>query len=311
MVIGLVVVVPAAYEIFRMGYYAAIVPNTALAKEASTARWSQGFTYLGDFVGTYWLWVPVLLAGIAGVPLVIAARRRGLDAVMLVVVPVVAGCVHALYVVRVGGDFMHARMLLPSLFVLLLPVMVIAVTVRTAAVCGAVAIWAVVCAVALRVPYEDSVGKNGIGDERGFYTSQAVRRNAMTVDDYRGFILGDMGHRLRTFVDGGGHGLILDAQSAPGDVLPLANGRAATGRGPHGQHRHRGLRRRHRRLHRRQGRARRSPRRSGGAREAGAPGPRESVLARLGPGPVRRTGRATPGRDHPQAARRGARHASL
>lgn len=222
MVIGLVVVVPAAYEVFRMGYYAAIVPNTALAKEASTARWSQGFTYLGDFVGTYWLWVPVLLAGVALVPLVIAARRRGLDAAMLVIVPVVAGCVHALYVVRVGGDFMHARMLLPSLFVLLLPVMVLAVTVRTAVLCGAVALWAIVCAVALRVPYEDSVGQDGIGDERGFYTSQAVRRNAMTVDDYRGFVLGDMGYRLRTFVDGGGHGLILDAQAAPDDVLPLA-----------------------------------------------------------------------------------------
>lgn len=223
-VIGLVLVIPVAYEIFRMGYYAAIVPNTALAKEASTARWSQGFTYLGDFVGTYWLWIPVLLAGVALVPLVVAARRRGLDAAMLVVVPVAAGFVHALYVVRVGGDFMHARMLLPSLFVLLLPVMVIAVTVRTAVVCGAVAVWAIVCAAALRVPYQDSVGKDGIGDERGFYTSQAVRRNAMTVDDYRGFVLGEMGHRLRTFVDSGGHGLILDAQSAPDDVLPLANG---------------------------------------------------------------------------------------
>ncbi len=288
MVIGLAAAVPVAYEIFRMGYYAAIVPNTALAKEASTARWSQGFTYLGDFVGTYWLWIPVVLAGIAAVPLVLAARRQGLDAAMLVVVPLVAGCIHALYVVRVGGDFMHARMLLPSLFVLLLPVMVVAVTVRTAVVCGAVTVWAVVCALALRVPYEDGVGKQGIGDERGFYTSFAVRRNAMTVEDYRGFVLGDMGYRLRQFVDGGGHGLILDAQAAPDDVLPLANARPAAGGRPHGQHRDRRVCRGHERLHRRQGRSGRSAGRSRAAGGARAPGPREGIRARVGAGPVRR-----------------------
>ncbi len=38
---------------------------------------------------------------------------------------VVAGVLHAAYVVRVGGDFMHGRLLLPGLFLLLCAVAVV------------------------------------------------------------------------------------------------------------------------------------------------------------------------------------------
>ena len=44
------VALPALYQLFRMGYYAALVPNTALAKATGGAQWSLGWDYLVDFV---------------------------------------------------------------------------------------------------------------------------------------------------------------------------------------------------------------------------------------------------------------------
>ena len=51
---------PVLSELFRMGYYGILVPNTALAKDAGGTYWSQGWNYLVDLVAPYWLWVPVL-----------------------------------------------------------------------------------------------------------------------------------------------------------------------------------------------------------------------------------------------------------
>src|SRR5262249_6669334 len=36
---------PVAFQLFRMGYYALLVPHTALAKEAGRAQWGQGWKY--------------------------------------------------------------------------------------------------------------------------------------------------------------------------------------------------------------------------------------------------------------------------
>ena len=46
-----------------MGYFAMLVPNTALAKEAGLSRWGQGAAYAWDTLGTYWLLVPLALLG--------------------------------------------------------------------------------------------------------------------------------------------------------------------------------------------------------------------------------------------------------
>ena len=51
--------VPVAYELFRMAYYALLVPSTALAKAAASSWWSQGATYLWNFVAPYTLWLPL------------------------------------------------------------------------------------------------------------------------------------------------------------------------------------------------------------------------------------------------------------
>jgi arabinofuranosyltransferase len=175
--------VPAVYQLFRMGYYGALVPNTAFAKEASRAWWSQGFRYVGDFAGTYRIWVPLLAAA----ALVMVGARRGWlagrQASVVLAAPILGGLAQALYITRVGGDFMHGRLLLPGLFAALMPVMVVPVRhavqwVTTAAV----AVWALVCGTQLRVPYVMTA--EGLTDERVFYTVGTKRSNPVTAGDF-------------------------------------------------------------------------------------------------------------------------------
>ncbi len=66
---------PVAYQIFRMGYYGLLVPGTALAKDASGKKWSQGFVYLANFNPPYLLWLPAIPLAVLGV-LVLAGRSR-------------------------------------------------------------------------------------------------------------------------------------------------------------------------------------------------------------------------------------------
>lgn len=111
---------PVAYEVFRAGYYGVLVPLPALAKGATGSEWSRGIAYLVDFVKPSWLWLPGL-AFAALLVLAIVRRSIGRRDRILVVVPVVTACVMGLYVVRVGGDFMHGRMWLPATFLALMP----------------------------------------------------------------------------------------------------------------------------------------------------------------------------------------------
>ncbi|NDK92425.1 glycosyltransferase family 39 protein [Gordonia desulfuricans] len=166
--VGVVVVaavLPVGYQIFRMGYYALLVPNPAVAKDASGSKWGQGFTYLANLFGPYTLLLPVILAVVAGVLMLIGARLRRLapapapagdsasvdtasgDAptsrrdrlagwsralqtpTAVTVAILLAGAIVFVYWLRQGGDFMHGRVLLTPLFVLLLPLMVIPVTI--------------------------------------------------------------------------------------------------------------------------------------------------------------------------------------
>ncbi len=66
---------PVAYQIFRMGYYGLLVPNTALAKDASGAKWGQGLVYLANFNRPYLLWAPaVLLIGLGLMVMLLRGR---------------------------------------------------------------------------------------------------------------------------------------------------------------------------------------------------------------------------------------------
>ena len=174
--------VPVAYQIFRMGYYAALTPNTAIAKSAATADWSQGGRYLRDLIDPYLLWIPLVGVVVAACQSLGAWRAR---AVRIVTTATIGGAsAHALYITRLGGDFMHGRMLLPALFALMMPVAVIVPAQRWAWLpIVIVGVWAITCSASMRVSY-DIVGTQGIADERAFYVAAAGTPNPVTIADY-------------------------------------------------------------------------------------------------------------------------------
>lgn len=187
----LIGILPAvAYQVWRMGYYALLVPNTALAKSAADAQWEQGLIYLIDYAGLYVLAVP-LLVGLLGVGLHLAyaVRKRDLARAAVVAAPVLGALLHAAYITRVGGDFMHARFLLPDTFALMLPAAVIAVDKprrETAMVVLAfVAGWAVAISTSARTPYTERASEEGIANERAFWAATTTTNRLLTINDWR------------------------------------------------------------------------------------------------------------------------------
>lgn len=95
------------YEAWRLWFYGALLPNTYYAKGAYLPYWSRGLEYLRLYATIYHLWLflplPVIALGVAPD----GAARRFLLAALL------AGTATALYVTRLGGDFMEWRFLTP------------------------------------------------------------------------------------------------------------------------------------------------------------------------------------------------------
>jgi len=132
---GAALALPIAYEVFRAGYYASLVPNSAIAKEASMSYWSSGWDYLVATVVPYALWFPLVVLGLTAVWHLMERRRDQRDdsdeqksrgslgqrtSMVSIAFPVI-GALMALFIVRVGGDFYPARLLLPALFTVLVP----------------------------------------------------------------------------------------------------------------------------------------------------------------------------------------------
>ena len=147
-----ILAVPVAYEIFRMGYYASVVPNTALAKDTGGLHLSQGWAYLTDFVSPYRLWVSALIV-LATVVLAHLARRDRQVAVATTAM-FAAALIDVLYIVAIGGDYMHGRLLLPAFFAFGLPAsLVLRRDTAVAALIGGFAVvWALVSVVWFRPP---------------------------------------------------------------------------------------------------------------------------------------------------------------
>ncbi|HET9992904.1 MAG TPA: discoidin domain-containing protein, partial [Kofleriaceae bacterium] len=132
---------PVAYEIFRAGYYGTLVPLPALAKGAGNSAWERGFLYLVDYVRPYFVFVPIatliVIFGIAVKRGWIRDRAKVLVATMTITSVLLAG-----FVLRVGGDFMHGRMLLPATFVLVLPALLLPSQRVIAPALALIAVWA-------------------------------------------------------------------------------------------------------------------------------------------------------------------------
>ncbi|MFB7718642.1 flagellar motor control protein ZomB [Nocardia sp. NPDC056100] len=210
--------VPVSYQIWRMGYYGLPYPNTAVAKDASGAKWRQGLTYLWNLIGPYWLWVPLVILALSALATV---RSRGLGHRVwlingskstprqrirllrmwlrtpsaVVVLMLGAAALLTVYQTRVGGDFMHGRMLLPPLFCVLLPVMVMPVNIAAAqmnpratvlrlASIAAVAGWALHAANVIAITTPNGITPTGIADERHYYIQSTGHAHPIRAEDY-------------------------------------------------------------------------------------------------------------------------------
>ncbi len=159
---------PLGYEIFRAGYYGLLVPLPALAKEASATNWGRGAAYLKDFIEPYWLSVPLVAAGFLVITVALfTTRREGTSPartkdLAVLAAPVVSSLTLAVYAIAVGGDFMHARMLLPPLFLLLLPVLLVPASRVAATFVTVITAWAIVAMSPLRTPFDGGGTTPGI-----------------------------------------------------------------------------------------------------------------------------------------------------
>ncbi len=144
--------IPVLYQVFRMGYYGVVVANTATAKEASLPRVGRGLLYFSDFVGPYWLFIPAfaLLLG-AYYPLASAMRRSGGEgrSLMALLALPVAGALNAGYIIAMGGDYVHARLLIAPFFAACAPVATVPLA-RRYVLSLLVLPWVMVCAFTLR-----------------------------------------------------------------------------------------------------------------------------------------------------------------
>jgi arabinofuranosyltransferase len=178
------------------------VPNTALAKNASETNWEQGLIYLVDYAGLYVLAVPLLAVALGiGLHVRTGWRVRSWARWAVVGAPVLGGLLHALYVVRVGGDFMHARFLLPDTFALMMPVAVVGVTALRKHVAltliAFVAGWAVAVASSARTPYDENPSEDGIANERAFYAERTTTGKLLTRHDWMATLQGQRGLHAR------------------------------------------------------------------------------------------------------------------
>ncbi|MFG1790899.1 flagellar motor control protein ZomB [Nocardia sp. NPDC049149] len=235
LIIAVAGLVPMGYQIWRMGYYGLPYPNTAVAKDAGGAKWGQGFTYLWDLVGPYYLWVPLLVLLAAGV---VAARAKSAEAdpagrhvapesahrwnarvvrewlrspAAVVTLVLLSGFLLTLYALRVGGDFMHGRMLLPQLFLLLLPVAVVPIRLPQGGLRAATAAdwsfaviafallgtagWAVFAAGTTAIKTGTKISSTGIVDERVYYVLNTGHDHPILAEDYLDY------PRIRSMVD--------------------------------------------------------------------------------------------------------------
>jgi arabinofuranosyltransferase len=196
---------PLSYEFFRLGYYGAIAPNTATAKEAFRTSWEQGACYFHNFFWVYAMGFPASAAAVFfGV---IAWRLRKTDRLRLLALslPAVAGAIHILYIVAIGGDYMHGRMFLAPVLAMALPVFAVRVREKSGkalyvqlAAGGILSCWAVMCSSRMRCPRDNECY---IGDERFWYADQASVSAPIALKTYRGHPFYEDGDKAKAAIE--------------------------------------------------------------------------------------------------------------
>ena len=221
------VALPALYELWRMAYFAMFVSNSELAKSGGGSDLPQGLAYFWNFVSTYLLWIPLLLALPIVVPRIRRWWRSGDHAgAVVLVTPLLAGAADALYVVHVGGDYMEARLLLPAFLCCCLAVFVDVAQFRTlmAVPLIGLAIWSLVCISSLR-PDHVTAWVHSMHDERADWIADTGEQHPIDVTGYKRLIaLGTGFGSLAAATPGHQSMVILED---PGEAFIQSNG-------PHG-----------------------------------------------------------------------------
>jgi arabinofuranosyltransferase len=154
--------------------------------------------YLENHARTYHLAVPgALVAGWAGRWLIGSASASGRRLTLLRAAPAAAGLVHGAYITRVGGDFMHSRLLLPATFGVFMAAAAQPADTAGWAIPAALAGWALVCGFRLRLTDRPPLRWSGIVDERAWWQRESGRRHPVTLGDYHRVTSARTGLRAR------------------------------------------------------------------------------------------------------------------
>jgi arabinofuranosyltransferase len=179
------------WQVFRMGYYGALVPTTYIAKEGLGSRWEQGWLYLLDLVRPYSLLPVVVIAVLLLLYPLLKRTSQGPNQkpreYASVVGLIVGGVIHGTFVCRAGGDFMHARLLLPALFALATASAVVPLLFGRRlriTFLSVFFLWAGYVCLCARPPYASRISQHGIADERQWYVHGARTNRPVTLKDY-------------------------------------------------------------------------------------------------------------------------------
>jgi hypothetical protein len=166
---------------WRFWYYGDIVPNTYYAKSAWLAWYEQGWHYLVLYFEKYWvlLFGPGLLLAVFAIAAIrkpVLQDESGERWKLHVLLAALLAAAYTFYIVRVGGDFMFARMLIPvTPFYLILLERGLMAIFRTRPLYGH---YALIILIALMVvtppPVTGSDWRHGVADERLYYTDKRV-----------------------------------------------------------------------------------------------------------------------------------------
>jgi hypothetical protein len=200
------------YIVWKVGYYGEFFPNTYYAKSAALAWWSQGWLYVRVYFMKYWalaLAIPLALAawiissrmgGQASdirptarapeeIPILAAGAGR-VPRAMVLAASLAIG--FTLYVMRVGGDFMYARMLIPAtpFFFLVLEFAAGRLLAGRPRVELAVAAVIVVAFAWTPYPFKGEGWQGGIVNEREFYRPDEVESRRAEGETLRRYFAG-------------------------------------------------------------------------------------------------------------------------
>ncbi len=191
------------WTLWRVTFYGDLLPNTFYAKSAHLLWFDQGWSYVGltlrelPWLGVAWLLGVGGLVGRLRAPTAIAAVLDDAGTTRRLLTAWSIATLYVVWVAKVGGDFMHTRLLIPTLPLLLvvgqLGLDVLLVGMAPAALRRArLLIAALVALSLLAVPkaLPDGAIVDGITDEHSHYDPELVAQLEADAAEIRPFVQG-------------------------------------------------------------------------------------------------------------------------